>query len=207
MDEAEHATGVRQQIKVEPTAGEVSSYAMDESEHATGVRQQVKVEPTAGEVSSCNSVRMIRSAHDAREGIEIEVIVDSGADASCLPHSLSTVGVCSGRPAEFFQDAQGNPLMVHGTRRAELSYGDQPAFTETFLVAPHIGTPLLAVGKLYRAGFSLQNEGGRMSLCSPNGDIKIPLYLKQNSLAAKLHVRVIQQEPHAECQSLEVYCR
>ncbi|CAE7209997.1 unnamed protein product [Symbiodinium sp. CCMP2456] len=101
------------------------------------------------------------------------------------------------RPAEFFQDAQGNPLMVHGTRRAELSYGDQPAFTETFLVAPHIGTPLLAVGKLYRAGFSLRNEDGRMSLCSPNGDIQIPLYLKQNSLAAKLHVRVIQQDPQS----------
>ena len=85
--------------------------------------------------------------------------------------------------------------MVHGTRRAELNFGNQPSFTETFLVAPHITTPLLAVGKLYRAGFSLQNENGNMSLRSPSGDINIPLYLKQNSLAAKLYVPVIRQDP------------
>ena len=34
-----------------------------------------------------------------------------------------------------------------------------------------------------------------MSLRCPSGDINIPLYLKQNSLAAKLYVRVIRQGP------------
>ena len=34
-----------------------------------------------------------------------------------------------------------------------------------------------------------------MSLRSPSGDINIPLYLKQNSLAAKLRARVIRQDP------------
>ena len=81
-----------------------------------------------------------------------------------------------------------------GRGEAELSFGEQPAFTETFLVAPHITTPLLAVGKLYRAGFSLVNEHGSVRLCSPDGEIQIPLYLKQNSLAARLHVRVVQQD-------------
>ena len=58
-------------------------------------------------LSSAGRVHMIRSAHDAHEGIKIEVIVDSGADASCcLPQSLSTAGVCSGSPVEFFQDAR-----------------------------------------------------------------------------------------------------
>ena len=178
-DETEHAEGMCQQCA-------------DEAEHAKGMCQQCVAEPVDW---SAGSVRMIRSAHDAHEGIEIEVIVDSGADASCLPQSLSTAGVCSGSPVEFFQDAQGNPLKVQGTRRAELSFGSQPSITETFLVAPHITTPLLAVGKLYRAGFSMQNENGNLSLRSPSGEINIPLYLKQNSLAAKLHVRVIRQDP------------
>ena len=192
-DETEHAEGMCQQCVNEAEHAEgMCQQCADEAEHAKGMCQQCVAEPA---VCSAGSVRVIRSAHDAHEGIEIEVIVDSGADASCLPQSLSTAGVCSGSPVEFFQDAQGNPLMVHGTRRAELSFGNQPSITETFLVAPHITTPLLAVGKLYRAGFSMQNENGNMSLRSPSGDINIPLYLKQNSLAAKLYVRVIRQDP------------
>ncbi|CAE7571046.1 unnamed protein product, partial [Symbiodinium necroappetens] len=151
-------------------------------------------------VSQCDVCEQCNSGDEGDEDFAVEVVcfpqcIAECADASCLPQSLSTAGVCSGSPVEFFQDAQGNPLMVHGTRRAELNFGNQPSFTETFLVAPHITTPLLAVGKLYRAGFSLQNENGNMSLRSPSGDINIPLYLKQNSLAAKLYVRVIRQDP------------
>ena len=87
----------------------VSSQCVDEAEHAKGMCQQCVAEPALG---SAGSVRMIRSAHDAHEGIEIEVIVDSGADASCcLPQSLSTAGACSGSPVEFIQDAQGNCLI------------------------------------------------------------------------------------------------
>ena len=123
---------------------------------------------------------------NAEHGMEIEVIIDSGADASCLPQNLSMLGVSSGRPWEGFQDAQGNQLLVHGTRRAELSFGDQPGFTETFLVAPHITTPLLAVGKLYRAGFSMVNKNGNMSLCSPNGEIQNPLL--RGSLPAWVYI-------------------
>ena len=168
------------------------SVAQSEAEHASGVCQRDVVEHTSGVTSTSGSVRMVQQ--NAEHGMEIEVIIDSGADASCLPQNLSMLGVSSGRPWEGFQDAQGNQLLVHGTRRAELSFGDQPGFTETFLVAPHITTPLLAVGKLYRAGFSMVNKNGNMSLCSPNGEIQIPLHFRQNSLAARLHVRMIQQD-------------
>ncbi|CAE7342207.1 unnamed protein product [Symbiodinium natans] len=150
QSEAEHASGVCQR---------------DVAEHASGVCQRDVVEHASGVTPTSGSVRMVQQ--NAEHGMEIEVIIDSGADASCLPQNLSMLGVSSGRPWEGFQDAQGNQLLVHGTRRAELRFGDQPGFTETFLVAPHITTPLLAVGKLYRAGFSMVNENGNMSLSQP----------------------------------------
>ena len=115
----------------------------------------------------CGCVRML--SQDDELGEEVEFILDSGSDASCLPPSLQWVGKSS---SSKYSDAQGNPLRVSGTRRAVLTFADQDqrcsgVISETFLVAPSVETPLLAVGKMYRAGFGIENLGnGEMYLKS-----------------------------------------
>ena len=53
----------------------------------------------------------------------VEIILDSGADVSCLPYEYSAVGVET-QTSGFYRDAAGNPLNVTGTRRAIVQLGD-----------------------------------------------------------------------------------
>ena len=120
------------------------------------------------------SVRMLtEGSHGPDDGLEIELILDSGADASCLPFDLCDCGVPSLEKLEDtpFTDAQGNRLKVSSSRRAVLNFPDS-AFTETVLVA-NVGNPILAIGKLYCAGCEVFHEGTNMFL--GNDQVKIPV--------------------------------
>ena len=84
-------------------------------------------------------------SQDDELGEEVEFILDSGSDASCLPPSLQWVGKLSSTDRSKYSDAQGNPLHVSGTRRAVLTFADQDqrcsgVISETFLVAPSVET-------------------------------------------------------------------
>ena len=146
------------------------------------------------------SVRMLTERdHDGPEsGLEIELILDSGADASCLPLDLCDIGEPAKDGLEHtpFTDAQGNRLQVSTSRRAVLNFPDS-AFTETFLVA-NVANPILAVGKLYRAGFGVFHEENQMYL--GNDEVKIPVYLRNNSLATKCHIRMLRETMTSACQ-------
>ena len=146
-------------------------------------------------------VRML--SQDDELGEEVEFILDSGSDASCRPPSLQWVGKLSSADRSKYFDAQGNPLHVSRTRRAVLTFPDQDqhcsgVISETFLVAPSVETPLLAVGKMYRAGFGIENLGdGEMYLSNPDNTFRARVYLKNNSLAARCRIRVVSQLDHA----------
>ena len=146
------------------------------------------------------SVRMLteRDHEGPESGLEIELILDSGADASCLPLDLCDIGEPAKDGLEHtpFTDAQGNRLQVSSSRRAVLNFPDS-AFTETFLVA-NVGNPILAVGKLYRAGFGVFHEEDQMYL--GNDEVKIPVYLRNNSLATKCHIRMLRGTMTSACQ-------
>ena len=105
------------------------------------------------------SVRMLteRDHEGPESGLEIELILDSGADASCLPLDLCDIGEPAKDGLEHtpFTDAQGNRLQ--------------------FLVA-NVGNPILAVGKLSRAGFGVFHKENQMYL--GNDEVKIPVYLR-----------------------------
>ena len=165
---------------------------------ALNVPQEADLQASAtasnAHVDASWSVRMLTSgSHDPGAGLEIELILDSGADASCLPFDFCEVGqpALDKLESTLFTDAQGNRLSVHSRRKAVLSFPDS-VFTETFLVS-NVGTPTLAVGKLYRAGFGIFHESGEMFL--GNEMVQIPVYLKNNSLATKCHIRMVCVEP------------
>ena len=62
----------------------------------------------------------------------VEIILDSGADVSCLPYEYSAVGVET-QMSGFYRDAAGNPLNVTGARRAIVQLRDAQ-FVENFIV-------------------------------------------------------------------------
>ena len=65
-----------------------------------------------------------------------------------------------------------------------------------------VETPLLAVGKMYRAGFGIENLGnGEMFLRNPDNTFRARVYLKNNSLAARCRIRMVSQLDHAQASS------
>ena len=54
---------------------------------------------------------------------DVQVVVDSGSDASCLLMSWSSVGYAGGDNPNTFKDAKGNPIMGSQTRMAVLQIG------------------------------------------------------------------------------------
>ena len=91
--------------------------------------------------------------------MQCDVILDSGADTSVLPMRFSDVGEAWLEPRATFVDAQGCPLAIASTRIATLQMGNV-SFREKFVIA-NVSTPLVALGHIIRAGWSLvQHESG-----------------------------------------------
>ena len=107
-------------------------------------------------LSSCDeNLPQVRVTVDA--STPVEIILNSGADVSALPRSYGNVGVEVGQHEAQFIDAQGSPLHVHSTRVAKVTFGDV-ALKECFIVTD-VSIPILALGHLVRAGWSLQSNG------------------------------------------------
>ena len=95
-------------------------------------------------IHSCqqHAIRAVSSAN-AQGGSEyVEIVVDSGADESCLPSTMSTAGFSVGNEGPGFLDAQGNKLSIHDRRTLVLEIPN-----ETCLISS-VSSPLFAVGKL-----------------------------------------------------------
>ena len=133
-----------------------------------------------------SSIRAI--THDAG-GVEQEIILDSGADHSALPLSFAGVGTPVEAPNQAFVDAQGNPLPVQQVRMAEVVIGDV-CFREFFIIAP-VSSPLLCLGRLYRAGWEVRRH--EQDLVLGCGDHVIPVDFRRNSLAVQGMIRCVEQ--------------
>ena len=84
----------------------------------------------------------------------------SGADASVLPESWLEVGVKQPMTELKYRDAQGNNLRIGGVRQAEVILGSGNGtvrLKENFVIAP-VSAPLLALGKLVRAGWQIGTD-------------------------------------------------
>ncbi|CAE7490627.1 unnamed protein product [Symbiodinium sp. CCMP2592] len=122
-----------------------------------------------------------------------EVVLDSGADESCLPYAYAGVGCkASTNQRANFSDAQGNPLRAYGWRYAQVILDNGVTFRERFLVTD-VTSPLLACGKLYKAGWSVQHENNELVLSK--GSRKVPVRFRHNSLVVDGSIRTVTSKP------------
>ena len=140
-------------------------------------------------VSGCSPLHkhVCMVVHDANVEEEIEVVVDSGADASCLPYAWGHVGSDGGANLEGYRDAQGNPLHAHQTREAVISFGDV-SFREKWLLSS-VTSPLFCVGKLKWNIW--HDEDDNPFLCNKDHTIQVPLFYRHNSLHARGMIRCV----------------
>ena len=127
-----------------------------------------------------HQVHHVRALSNFRAGEPVEILLDSGADASVLPLSCGDVGHSMAiDQSSHFVDAQGTPLGVTDKRVAELTLGNNIVIKEQFIVAPVTG-PIVCLVKLLKAGWDFQRVDGVLHLCK-NGH-GFPLYYRKNSL-------------------------
>ena len=141
--------------------------------------------PTRSLSSSDDNLPQVRVMVDA--STPVEIILDSGADVSALPRSYGNVGVEVGQHEVQFIDAQGSPLHVHSTRVAKVTFGDV-TLKERFIVTD-VSIPILALGHLVRAGWSVQSNGQEQYLMKGHKSFKVGF--KRSSLCAVGSINMI----------------
>ena len=152
-------------------------------------------------------VRMI-SEHffeDSPVHQQIEVILDSGADASLLPLWLAKEGTPLKKNSNNhsgLQDAQGNRIPQQGLRLLTLTFvkpsrnGEPPSMcriTEAFIVADVLN-PLLAIGKLVREGWEIITTDEGRVFVDPEKETEIPVHFKKNSLASFAFIQTTEKQ-------------
>ena len=130
---------------------------------------------------------------DASAGDPVEMIIDSGADESCLPLSMDLLGQSLGRAGPSFCDAQGHPLQVHDRRQCVLQFLNLDQQVKTFkesCLVSSVNSPLFAVGKLYKLGWGTFWCGDQFVLGLPGKpSTYIPCSFRHNSIVAQGWIR------------------
>ena len=127
--------------------------------------------------------------------VETDVILDSGADWSCLPLEYANHGTNQDGLHDLgLSDAQGNTLSVDGLREVEfLLYTDDGypvIWKETCAIAP-VTQPLLCKGKLMKAGW-WEHRDPQMCMQHDSGS-RVPMFFKGNSLCVKATIYRIHE--------------
>ncbi|CAE7775394.1 unnamed protein product, partial [Symbiodinium sp. CCMP2592] len=169
---------------VEPILGDVAASVLE-----TNLREV--------EVSPAVSVS-VRAVNGARPEVDLEVILDSGADLSCLPIALGSTGVRGPRAGRIaVRDAQGGRLPVNTTRDVEFSLkahdGREVVWKERCIVTS-VTQPLLALGKLMRAGWIPSKDDFGMFLQHQESGVMVPIDFRGNSLMVHATLRRVDGE-------------
>ena len=131
---------------------------------------------------------------------EIEIVLDSGADASALPLRFSKVGESTWTNVGTFIDAQGSPLEIQDVKTALVDLGIAK-FKEQFIIAD-VTTPLLSLGHLLRAGWSLQHLNDELYLMK--GHKKIPVHFRRNSLCVSGQISLMSKKEEPKISNIRV---
>ena len=133
---------------------------------------------------------------------EVNIIIDSGADAPVFPSSMIHCGRDHSGQAVALQDAQGRQIPVLGQKAISVlpvlgqkaisvllqdAHGTEIELKDDVIFSHEISQPMLSYGRLMNAGWSIcaQNR------CLKNGNYEIPLEFQNNSLVVKGHVRSV----------------
>ena len=127
------------------------------------------------------------------------IVLDSGADCSLLPKSMSSRGRNSGGGKAVLEDAQGGRLRTYGRKIAQIECegSHEMVIIEDDFVVASVQTPLISLGRLLQRGWRMvpgDCEAG-VHLQAPDLECQIPLRFKKNSLALLGTIRRILHEP------------
>jgi hypothetical protein len=133
------------------------------------------------------------------EGSDLcNILLDSGADASIFPSSMSSFRVDSETPANRLQDAQGNSIPVDGMKDIEIrlmdQYGRSVLLKETVAVSSQITQPILCFGHLLENGWGV--NGREQTLVHGSG-VSVPIEMQNKPMSIRGWIRFLCEEPHA----------
>ena len=151
--------------------------------------------PECAETWLCAEVRALRSVPEISVS-PTTVIVDSGADISCLPTSFATCGrsARSSQQIALF-DAQGGDLKVHQQRIVDFAATDRSGrevvIREKCLITS-VTQPLLSLGRLVKRGWFPQRQGEDLLLAHGRTGSELNLSFQGNSLALEACIRKVE---------------
>ena len=140
------------------------------------------------------SVRTVRQ-DSATKPRNIEVILDSGADVSIAPSWMKKYGKKIQVKNVQLRDAQGKSIAVQEHRLIDLEFkdktGNKVQVSEVFMIG-NVINPLLAIGKMMKQGWMPHlGDSSRMALVDGDKSTEIPIYFRNNSLAASAFVQAV----------------
>ena len=100
---------------------------------------------------------------EGKAAFDTDIIIDSGADVSVLPLSMSACGPHTPHKQERYVDAQGKPMRITQRSICDVylpGLNGDVLLREEFVVAP-VSRPLLSAGKLMRAGWRIGDRDGQ----------------------------------------------
>ena len=153
----------------------VVSFRLDASDEDDTIPWEFVPESEIARTVHCqNVVRAVQ--HDTSS----MVVIDSGADLSCLPLSYASSGrKVSGKSQLRVQDAQGGSLHVKQERIVEFvlkAVDDSPVIIKERCIVCDVTQPILSFGRLVKLGwFPCRSFSGDMWLSHASSGIEIPL--------------------------------
>ena len=145
---------------------------------------------------ACYRVCMVKKRPEANPWHE--VTLDSGADLSVLPMKFAGIGLRRPDRKVVMIDAQGREIESSGTTKATLTVscddGRTVQISEEFALG-RVKQPLLCAGKFLRRGWNIKQEDSGLCLSNPEGNTRIPLELKRESIQMKAKIMMISIGP------------
>ena len=149
----------------------------------------------------------VRAVIHEVECADLEVILDSGADISCLPAELGWLGTKGTGAKMKVSDAQGGILPVKQHCDVEFiveTRSGRPVLWKEKCVVTSVTQPLLAMGKFMRAGWFPAEDGQGMYLRHGATGTEVPINFKGNNLMVQARLRRITESEEAQAQASQV---
>ena len=130
----------------------------------------------------------------------LNILIDSGADASIFPSSVLGRGHPAMSPAGKLVDAQGVEIPIMATKDIEVCLKDVGGrnikLKETVAISDRVSQPIICYGHLLQSGWGVDAQN--RTLFHAASGVAIPLELQQNSMVVCGTIRAIHEQLPSE---------
>ena len=140
-------------------------------------------------------IRMVSSDQAGAVDV-VDIIIDSGSDASMLPLQYMHVGSALTGQVPILCDAQGGRIPVSSCKKVVFELETDGSPKAILKERVHVGavqSPLISFGRLLACGWEIvHSEGG--PVLRHNSGSRVPIHMKGHSLAVRGYVRHIGEQ-------------